>query len=105
MPKYLWRGSYTAEGVKGLLHEGGSKRQETVSKLIEGLGGTIEGFYFAFGEDDLFIVYDLPDNAAAAAGALIVAATGAVHGQTVVLLTPEEVDQASQRKADYSPPR
>jgi uncharacterized protein with GYD domain len=105
MPKYLWRGSYTADGTKGLLHEGGTKRKETVQKLVEGLGGTIEAFYFGFGEDDLFIIYDLPDNATAAAGALIVSATGAVRGQTIVLLTPEEVDQAAQKKGDYTPPQ
>jgi uncharacterized protein with GYD domain len=105
MAKFLWRGSYSVEGVKGLLHEGGTKRRESVQRLVEGLGGSIEAFYFAFGEDDLFIIYDLPDNATAAAGSLIVGATGAVHGQTVVLLSIAEVDEAAKKKADYSPPQ
>lgn len=104
MATYLWRGSYTAEGVKGLLADGGTKRRESVQKLIEGLGGSLEAFYFGFGEDDLFLIYDLPDNASAAAGSLIVAGTGAVRGQTVVLMTPDEIDQASRTSADYRPP-
>ncbi len=105
MAKYLWRGSYTAEGTRGVLNEGGTKRKEVVQHLIEGLGGTLESFYFGFGKDDVYIVYDLPDNAAAAAGGMIVAGTGAVKGQTIVLLTPEEIDQAAKIKGDYSPPQ
>ena len=104
MPKYLWRGSYTTDGVKGLSKDGGTKRRESVQRLIEGLGGRLESFYFAFGEDDLFLVYDLPDNASAAAGSLIVAATGAVRGQTLVLVTTDEMDQAAKKSATYRPP-
>ena len=71
MPKYLFSGSYTTEGIKGLLKEGGSARRDAVKKLIESLGGTIESLYFAFGGDDFFIIADVPDNVKAAAGTLI----------------------------------
>jgi len=41
MPKYLFHGSYTAEGVKGLLKDGGSKRRAVVEQLIKDQGGTL----------------------------------------------------------------
>ncbi len=104
MPKFLWRGSYTTDGVKGLMKEGGTARREAVEHLVQSLGGTLEAFYFGFGEDDLYIILDLPDTVAGAAGSLIVAASGAVRGATVVLLTPEEVDEATRRSAEYRPP-
>lgn len=104
MPKYLWRGSYTEQGLKGLLSEGGSARRAAVEQLIQSLGGRLEACYFAFGEDDLYLIFDAPDNVSAAAGALIVGASGAVRGTSVVLLTPEEVDEATRVSTEYRPP-
>jgi uncharacterized protein with GYD domain len=104
MPKYLVKASYTTEGVKGVLKEGGSSRRDTVAKVIEGLGGTMESFYFAFGDDDVYATADLPDNVTAAAIALAVNSSGAVNVKTVVLMTPEEIDEASKRTVDYRPP-
>ena len=104
MPKYLWRGSYSVEGTKGLIKDGGTKRRDSIARLAESLGGKLESCYFAFGTDDLYLIYDMPDNASAAAGSLIVAGTGAVDGQTVVLMTPEEVDEATRKSGDYRIP-
>ena len=101
MPKYLFSGSYTTDGIKGLLKEGGSARRDAVKKLIESLGGTIESLYFAFGGDDFFIIADVPDNVKAAAGTLIANASEATSVKTTVLLTPEEIDQVSKISADY----
>ena len=101
MPKYLFSGSYTTEGIKGLLKEGGSARRDAVKKLIESLGGTIESLYFAFGGDDFFIIADVPDNVKAAAGTLIANASEATSVKTTVLLTPEEIDQVSKISAGY----
>jgi uncharacterized protein with GYD domain len=61
MPKYLWKVSYTVEGVRGVVKEGGTGRRDTVANLVSTLGGTIESFYFAFGEDDVFVIAELPD--------------------------------------------
>ncbi|MFQ5856113.1 MAG: GYD domain-containing protein, partial [Anaerolineae bacterium] len=97
MPKYLFTGSYTEEGLKGLLKDGGSKRKEAVEQLMKSLGGTLEAFYYAFGDNDVFVIADLPDNVSCAAGALIVSASGAFQTKTVVLVTPEEVDQAVKK--------
>ena len=104
MPKYLFRASYLGEGVKGLLSEGGSKRREAIEQAAKGMGGTVESFYYAFGEDDVVGVIDLPDNVSAAAFALMVSASGVVNLKTTVLITPEEIDQAAKKSVDYRPP-
>ena len=104
MPKYLFQASYIGEGLKGLLTEGGSKRREKVEQTVKGKGGTLEAFYYAFGEDDVFAIVDLPDNVSTAAFALTVNASGAARVKTTVLLTPEEVDQATKKSIDYRPP-
>jgi uncharacterized protein with GYD domain len=104
MPKYLIEASYGPEGAKGVQSAGGSSRRDAVAKIAESVGGTLESFYFAFGNHDVYTVVDLPDNESAAAIALTVNATAAVRLRTIVLLTPEEVDAASQRSVDYTPP-
>jgi uncharacterized protein with GYD domain len=104
MPKYLFTGSYTAEGARGVLAEGGSGRRDATEHLVASLGGTIEAYYFAFGSDDFFLIADLPGNAAAAAGALTAAASGAIHTRTIMLLTPEEIDAASKLSPRYRAP-
>ena len=104
MPKYLFSGSYIGEGIKGLLKDGGSGRKEAVENLMASLGGKVESVHFAFGDDDFFIIAEVPDNVKASAGALIASASGAVSVKTTVLLTPEEVDEVSKISADYRPP-
>ena len=106
MPKYLLVASYTAEGAKGLLKDGGTKREKVAKDVIKAAGGKVEALYFAFGSDDAYVIYDAPDNASSAAAALVVAASGALTTRTVVLLTPEELDQAAKKskELDYTPP-
>ena len=104
MPKYLFKASYTPEGARGLVKEGGSKRRDTIAKIAESSGGTLESFYFAFGQTDAYVVCDMPDNGTAAAFALAVNSSGAVTAETVVLMTPEEVDEARTKSVDYRPP-
>ena len=104
MPKYLLEVSYTAEGAKGLQKDGGSKRRQAAEGLIKSLGGTLESFYFAFGKSDAFVVVDMPDSATVAAASIALAASGAASGRTVVLITPEEMDQAAKKTVNYTPP-
>lgn len=104
MPKYLVQASYTADGVRGLLKQGGTARADVAKNTVSKLGGTVESYYFAFGEDDVYLVVDLPDNATVAAFSLAIAATGAVRTKTVVLLTPGEVDEASKKHVSYQAP-
>ena len=104
MPKFLIHGSYTAEGLKGLLREGGTGRRAAIGKLAESLGGRLEAIYYAFGEDDVYVIGDFPDNVTAAAVCLAAGASGAVRTNTVLLLTPEEIDEAARKSVDYRPP-
>jgi uncharacterized protein with GYD domain len=104
MAKYLLTASYTADGVKGLMKDGGSKRQQAAEAAVKSVGGRMEAFYFAFGEHDAIVLIDAPDNASVAAASMAINASGAVQTKTVVLLTPEEVDQAAKKTTTYQPP-
>lgn len=104
MPKYLVVASYTAEGMKGVLKDGGTKRQQAAEAAMKSVGGKVEAFYFAFGDNDAYVIVDAPDNASIASGALTIGATGAVTLKTIVLLTPAEIDQAAKKGATYQPP-
>lgn len=104
MPKYLIQANYTVDGVKALRAKGGSARRAAVQASAKSVGGSLETFYFCFGETDAVVILDLPDNAAAAALALAVGETGAVSASTTVLITPEEIDDAVARKVEYQAP-
>jgi uncharacterized protein with GYD domain len=106
MPKYLFHGSYTLEGVRGLIKEGGSSRRSHFKVNVGNLGGEVEAFYYAFGAEDIYAIVDLPDNVSGAAISLALGAGGGFRGSTIVLLTPEEVDQAAQKvvSVGYRPP-
>ena len=104
MPKYLVKASYTTEGAKGVQSGGGTSRRNAVAKMAEGLGGSLESFYFAFGETDAYVVLDLPDNRTAAAASIAVNTAGGAASEVVVLLTPEDVDAAADISVEYRPP-
>ena len=106
MPHYLIKGSYTAEGAKGLLAEGGSSRVAQATALLESVGGTVECFYFAYGADDIIGVCEVPDTASAAAVSLAVSSTGMANVCLTPLITPEELDTAAEISAGvaYRPP-
>ena len=105
MPKFMIKGSYSTEGIKGVLKEGGSGRVKAIEQLVSAVGGTLESAYFAFGGSDVYVIADLPDNATAAAIAATVGASGALSSfETVVLLTPAEIDDAVKKTISYRPP-
>jgi len=104
MSKYLFEVNYTLDGVKGLRSEGGSARVAAATELIEGLGGKVESFHFAFGGTDVYVVADFPDNVSAAAASLTVSAGGGAMGRIVVLLTAAELDAAAAKTTTYRPP-
>ena len=101
MPKYLSLGSYTADGIKGVLKDGGTGRRKAVQSAIEAMGGTMEAYYFAFGENDVVVISEVPDNITAAALAIGIGSTGTVSLKTIVLLTPEELDQATKKTVSF----
>jgi uncharacterized protein with GYD domain len=104
MAKFLVKGSYTSEGAKGFLKDGGTGRRAAVQKAVEGLGGSIESFYFSFGDTDVYVISDLPDSTSAAALSLAVNSGGSVELQTIPLLTAEEMDEATKKSVEYRPP-
>jgi uncharacterized protein with GYD domain len=101
MPKFMIQGSYTVDGIKGVLKEGGTGRRAAVEAATKALGGKLEAFYFAFGDDDVVAIVDAPDNTTAAAFSMIVAATGTVRTKTTVLLTPDEIDHATKKSGSF----
>ena len=106
MPKYLIISSLTQQGIRGTLNEGGTARREAIRRATESLGGKLEAYYYAFGQGDLYSIVDLPDNVSAAAASMTVNAAGVTHNTTVVLITPEEMDEVSKKNVQaYVPPR
>ena len=104
MTKYLVLAAYSSDGIKGVMKTGGTARSNAVKAAVESAGGTMESFYFGFGEGDAYVVLDLPDNVSAAALGLAVSATGMASTKTTVLLTPEEIDRATKTKVTYKAP-
>jgi uncharacterized protein with GYD domain len=104
MPKYLLKVTYTAEGARGLLKDGGTKRRAAAQRMVESLGGRLETLYFAFGSCDVFAIADLPDATSAAAASIALSASGRVTCEAVVLLTAEEIDAAVKKSPSYTAP-
>jgi len=104
MPKFLIEASYTTEGLKGLARDSASGRRADVQAAVKALGGKVEAFYYAFGDNDVVIILDLPSNTTAAALGLTTTGSGAVRVRTTPLLTVEEVDQALEIHTQYRAP-
>lgn len=104
MPRYMYIARYDSAGVQGVLAKGGSARASVIEKAAANAGGRMVTFDFAFGEDDVYTLCELPDNTAAAAVALAVNSTGLAHVRTVVLMTPEDVDAATKQQVSYTAP-
>jgi uncharacterized protein with GYD domain len=102
--RYLWKVSYTAAGAKGLLGEGGSSRRELLRTLLESKGGTLETFDYALGEDDAYLIAEVPNVTDVMAVSLTVAAAGGARVTTIPLLTPEDVDAAAKQDVQYRAP-
>lgn len=104
MPKYLIQGSYTPEGIKGLVKDTASGRKAAVKTAMKSLKGKLESLHFALGPDDVVVIVDAPDNIAIAALSLSVGQTGLINVRTTPLLTVEETDQALAMSAKYRAP-
>jgi len=104
MAKYMICSTYTEDGLKGLIKDGGTKRVAATKQAVESLGGKLEAFYFAYGDNDAYFIVDQPDNVNVIAGILLANASGAVKLKTIPLITPEEVDKAVKKTMDWRPP-
>ena len=107
MPLYLWQGAYTAEAWSNLIRKP-QNRIEVVRPVIEKLGGKIRGAYFSFGEYDVILFLEMPDNVSAAALAMAITAGGALRAsKTTVLMSPDDGLAAMKQAAamNYQPPK
>ena len=104
MARFLFKVCYTKDGMQGVVKEGAAGRRATIVKLAAEMGGSVASFDFAFGDTDVFVICEMPDQITAAAVATAVAASGAASIETVVLLSAEELDQAIAKNAPYRAP-
>jgi uncharacterized protein with GYD domain len=101
MAKYLITASYTTEGTKGLLMEGGTGRKSALDKALQHLGGRLETMYYAYGDTDVILIADVPDAVSGLALSLAANASGTVKVTTTPLITVEEVDAACKKSVMY----
>lgn len=104
MPTFLIKATYTAEGTRGLLKDGGTGRKEAIEALINSRGGELKGFYYAFGEDDLYIIAMLPSHSDLAAVSLTINSSAGARVKAHTLLDVTEIDEAVQKAVRYRPP-
>jgi uncharacterized protein with GYD domain len=104
MPKMLVKASYNAEGARGLVKEGGTARRAAITNLVQSLGGTVEAFYFAYGDADALVIVDLPEATSGIALSMAANASGALRVTSVPLITPEEMDAACKKAVAYRAP-
>ena len=104
MAKYLYRLRYSQTGLEGTLKEGFAARERFFRERAASVGGTTEALYWAYGEDDILIIVDLPDMATATGLSLALARTGSFHVTTTVLLTGAEMDAGAARSPSYRAP-
>lgn len=101
MPSYLVQASYTSEAMASLI-KNPQNRSEVVRKSVKNLGGKLVGTWLSFGDYDIVLIVDMPDQVSAAAIALAAAAGGSLKSiKTTPLLTIEE-GQAAGKKAASS---
>ena len=106
MSVYLMRFSYTPEAWARLVKQP-EDRREVARAVIEKLGGTLQGFWYGFGEHDGYVLIEAPDNVSAAAFSVGIAARGSLRSaDTTVLLTVEETIEMLKKTQDlpYRPP-
>ena len=104
MSKDMFHANYSQGGLGGLLKEGGTKRRTALTETIDGVGGSVEAFYYAFGDTDLYIIADLPDDATATAVSLNIGAAGVLSVRVTKLIAPETVDEAAGQNVPYRVP-
>ena len=104
MNKYLIKGVYNPDGMKGLMQEGGTGRRNAIEKMLGAIGGKIEAFYYAFGDADVYVIVELPDEISAAAVGLKVNASGLVRISMTGLISPDDIDAATKQSINYRAP-
>ena len=104
MAKYLVQFSYTEDGLKRLIKDGGAKRRAAVEQLVKSMGGELLEYFYTFGEYDGMTIVEGVDEVSMVAGILAASGTGAVKTKTTVLIDPEEMDQAILKAEAFPTP-
>ena len=106
MPHYLINASYTTQGVSGLV-KSPEDRSAVIRTLVESAGGRIESMYYAFGDSDVVVILEMPDNVTMASLSMAVGASGGVTNLRTTVLIPISEGVEAARKAggiSYRPP-
>lgn len=106
MPMFMFQAAYTSQAWAGQVKKPGN-RLTAVGKMIKDSGGKVVASYYAFGQHDVVIIAEMPDNSAAAAFSIAAAASGALsHLRTTPLMTEAEGVKAIRAagKSAYRPP-
>ena len=102
MAHFMVQASYTTQGISGLVASP-EDRAAALRPVVEGLGGRIESLYYAFGDFDVVVIVELPDNVTMAAFSMAVGASGAVTNiKTTVLIPISEGVEAARRAGSIS---
>lgn len=104
MPKFMIAGSYTPQGMQGVKKDKASGRQKAIAAACSEMGGKLDAIYFALGEDDVYVIVDMPSVAAISSLCVAVGSSGMVKTRTVPLLTVAEMDAALDSSVKYRPP-
>jgi uncharacterized protein with GYD domain len=108
VPFYLTQAKLSKDAIQAMMAKP-QDRTGPVGKLLEAVGGKLHHYFFAFGEYDVVLLYEAPDNASAAAPLFTALGAGvAAASKTTVLMSMDEA-MTSMRKADaaskqYQPP-
>ena len=108
MAFYLLRAKYAQDSMNALVQRP-EDRMLTTTKLLKEVGGRLLYYFFCFGEYDIVLLFELPDNKSAASLAMTMSAAGTVtQTETIPLLTMEEaieaMNQAREASGIYVPP-
>ena len=95
MPRYMYSGNYTEKGAAGLLKDGGKARYDEAERIANAMGGTLHGYYWAYGSMDFFMIMDIPSQAMAIKFSLHVGASGVFNGKLTPLISVDEMDEAT----------
>ena len=108
MPLFLAQVSYTPEAWAALVRNPHDRLTQVLTPLMRDLGGRTHGAWLSFGDYDVVVVYEVPDNVSAAAAAIAISAGGAVKSvKSTPLMTVEQgVEAMTKAKSlTYSPPQ
>lgn len=104
MPKFMLTGQYSAGGLQGSLEEGFAAREAEVTRMIESMGGKVDGFYWTYGKNDVVTLVDAPTDVALAIALAVSSDPDSVQLETMPLLTAADLDAARSKLPSYRGP-